>query len=329
MEVKIMRDVAAFNQTIPVVDLREWTGGTAAQKAQAAQTIGDALFDVGFFSVVAHGVDQKLIAQAYDQVAHLFDLPLATKSRYEIAALKGQRGYTSFGREHAKDHKAPDLKEFWHVGQELPGGHRFESLYGHNVWPEELAQFRPVMLQLFMQLEQCAHRLLEACAMYLDEPEGLFCNMTRDGDTILRLINYPPVPPDAHPASIRAAPHEDINFITLLCEATASGLELLQRDGVWRPIHTLQGQIIVDAGDMLQHLTNGLFKSTTHRVVNPNNSRERRFSMPFFVHPRGEVDLTPMPACVSKTGGQVQYPERTARQFLDQRLREIGLADTK
>lgn len=321
-----MGDVKQASHSIPVVDLRDWTSGTPAQRAAAAKTIGDALNDVGFFSVVSHGVEPKLITQAYDEVAKLFELPTQNKLRYEVAELKGQRGYTSFGREHAKDHKAPDLKEFWHVGQELPGGHRFQSIYGRNIWPEELATFRPVMLELFKQLELCSHSLLEACAVYLDEPEGLFRDMTKDGDTILRLIHYPPVPPDAHPASIRAAPHEDINFITLLCEATASGLELLQRDGQWRSIHSLQGQIIVDAGDMLQHLTNSFFKSTTHRVVNPGNSRERRFSMPFFVHPRGEVDLTPMPACVQKSGGKALYPERTARQFLDQRLREIGLA---
>ena len=152
--------------------------------------------------------------------------------------------------------------------------------------------------------------------------------MAKDGNTILRVINYPEVPADKNPASIRAAAHEDINFITLLCEATAGGLELLQRDGTWLPIHALQGQIIVDTGDMLQNLSNGILKSTTHRVVNPDNSRERRFSMPYFVHPRSEVDLSPLPRCVEKVGAK-KYPNITSGEYLNQRLKEIGLTAKK
>jgi isopenicillin N synthase-like dioxygenase len=143
------------------------------------------------------------------------------------------------------------------------------------------------------------------------------------------VINYPQVPAERDAAAIRAGAHEDINFITLLCEATAGGLELLQRDGSWLPIHALKGQIIVDTGDMLQNLTNGLLKSTTHRVVNPDNSRERRFSMPYFVHPRSEVSLTPLPGCVARTGGVKKFPEIVAGEYLDQRLKEIGLGKKK
>ncbi len=181
------------------------------------------------------------------------------------------------------------------------------------------------MIQLYAQLEACAVELLQACALYLGEPENLLSEMVRDGDTILRIIRYPPIPVDAHPASLRSAPHEDINLITLLCEATADGLELLQRDGTWRSVQALPGQIIVDSGDMLQQFTNGLLKSTSHRVTNPSNHRSQRFSMPFFVHPRAEVDLSPLPRCVAKTGEQ-PFPRITAGAYLQQRLEEIGLA---
>jgi isopenicillin N synthase-like dioxygenase len=182
------------------------------------------------------------------------------------------------------------------------------------------------MAQLYAQLEVCAVQLLEACAIYLDEPPELFRVMAQQGDSILRVVHYPPLPPNVDTNSLRAAPHEDINLITLLCEATADGLEVLQQDGSWLPIPTTSGQIIVDSGDMLQQLTNGLFKSTTHRVANPENDRSRRFSMPFFVHPRAEVDLTPLPSCVTKTGGQLKFPSLTAGEYLQQRLHEIGLA---
>jgi isopenicillin N synthase-like dioxygenase len=312
-------------QTIPVVDLQDWTRGGAA-RASFVQTVGEALADTGFFAVKNHGVDAGLIAQAYQQAERFFLQPTETKQKYEDAKLKGQRGYVSFGKEHAKGAKAPDLKEFWHVGQELAEGHRYEAVYGRNLWPAEVPEFKPVMLALYQQLDACASRLLDACALYLREPETRFSSMTVEGDTILRIIHYPPVPKDAPVNAVRAGAHEDINLITLLCESTSEGLELLQRDGQWRPIHALEGQIIVDAGDMLQHVTNGFFKSTTHRVTNPDNDKSRRFSMPFFVHPRGDVDLTPLPSTVARTGGKALYPNRTAREYLLERLREIGLA---
>jgi len=316
---------AHASQTIPVVSLRDFTDGTAAEREAFVQTLGDAMVSIGFFALENHGVDAALIQRAYAVSQDFFDLPLAARLQYEDAAVHGQRGYTSFGREHAKDSDAPDMKEFWHVGRERDADVRSHRLPFANVWPREQPEFEPVLRKLFAQLDHCAGLLLEACALYLGEPQRLFADMAIYGDTILRIIHYPPVPADRHPASVRAAAHEDINLITLLCEATAGGLELLQRDGTWRPIHAQGGQFVVDAGDMLQQLTNGLFKSTTHRVVNPGDSRERRFSMPFFVHPRAEVDLSPLPGCVARTGGVVQYPPLTAGAYLAQRLREIGL----
>ena len=213
------------------------------------------------------------------------------------------------------------------MGRDLAANHP-QNTYPKNIWPNEISEFKEVMTELYRQLEVCSMRLLDACSLYIGENESLLAGMAKDGNTILRVINYPEVPADKNPASIRAAAHEDINFITLLCEATAGGLELLQRDGTWLPIHALQGQIIVDTGDMLQNLSNGILKSTTHRVVNPDNSRERRFSMPYFVHPRSEVDLSPLPRCVEKVGAK-KYPNITSGEYLNQRLKEIGLTAKK
>jgi isopenicillin N synthase-like dioxygenase len=317
-----------MQQTIPVVDLKDYQG-SKAQKERFIQEMGDALKNIGFFAIQNHGVDYRLIEKAYQLSGAFFDLPENTKKNYEDVALKGQRGFTSFGREHAKGQKAPDLKEFWHVGRELASNHRLYDVYPKNFWPMEIPEFKEVMIELYRQLDVCSLHLLEACSIYIGENPDLLPGMARDGNTILRVINYPEVPVDRDPTSIRAGAHEDINFITLLCEATAGGLELLQRDGSWLPIHALKGQIIVDTGDMLQNLTNGLFKSTTHRVVNPDNSRERRFSMPYFVHPRSEVELAPLPRSVAMTGGVKKYPDINSHEYLQQRLREIGLGAKK
>jgi isopenicillin N synthase-like dioxygenase len=312
-----------MKQTIPVVDLGDYLRGGSARDAFVAR-MGEALKEIGFFALQNHGVDYNLIEKAYGLSAAFFDLPEKSKRAYEVVSLKGQRGFTSFGREQAKGARVPDLKEFWHVGREFAEGHPLKAEYHPNFWPSEIAGFREVMVELYRQLDVCSLRLLEACSIFLGEDPRLLPDMAENGNTILRIIHYPEVPADRDPAAIRAGAHEDINFITLLCEATAGGLELLQRDGSWLPIHALKGQIIVDTGDMLQNLTNGLLRSTTHRVVNPDNSRERRFSMPYFVHPRSEARLNPLPSCVGRARGK-RYPDITAGEYLEQRLREIGL----
>ncbi|MEM9769885.1 MAG: 2OG-Fe(II) oxygenase family protein, partial [Cyanobacteria bacterium P01_D01_bin.71] len=280
--------------------------------------LGQALEAIGFFALTDHGIDTALIQSAYAAAAALFTLPSAVKSQYENRALNGQRGFTAFGREHAKDSPHADLKEFWHIGS--------EHTVPNNLWPQEVPAFKSTMLNLFQQLDRCASILLEACALYLNLPRRLLADTIADSPTLLRVLHYPPVPSDLPAAQMRAAAHEDINLITLLCEATTPGLELLQADGSWLPIAAIPGQIIVDTGDMLQNLTNGLFKSTTHRVTNPENNRDRRFSLPFFVHPRPETDLSPLPECLERTGGMSNFPQLTAGEYLLQRLREIGLA---
>ncbi|MEL6385473.1 MAG: 2-oxoglutarate and iron-dependent oxygenase domain-containing protein [Cyanobacteria bacterium J06626_18] len=307
-----------MQQTIPVLSLADFVNSEPMRQQAFVQTLGRALEAIGFFALTDHGISPQLIQSAYAAAESVFCLPEDSKIRYEDLALKGQRGFTAFGREHAKDSSHPDLKEFWHIGR--------ETAQPANIWPQEVPHFQTAMVDLFEQLEVCANTLLEACALYLDLPRSFLRDTTTNSPTLLRVIHYPPLPPDVHPASVRAAAHEDINLITLLCEATAPGLELRQKEGTWLPIAAIPGQIIVDTGDMLQNLTNGLFKSTTHRVTNPGNDRDRRFSLPFFVHPRPEVDLSPHPTCVARTGGQPQFPNLTAGEYLTQRLREIGLA---
>ncbi len=314
-----------FPPTLPVLDLRDFH--RPQSRATFVTNLGQALETMGFFALIHHSVEEDLIQRAY-QVSHsFFTLPEATKLRYEVPALHGQRGFTRFGREHAKDHPVPDLKEFWHIGRELPADDLQATRYPANLIPTEVSHFNTVLTQLYQQLETCAVQLLQACALYLGEAESFLQDCVTNSDTILRIIHYPPIAKDVHPASLRAAAHEDINLITLLCGATDDGLELLQRDGSWLAVPAVPGQIIVDSGDMLQQLTNGLVKSTTHRVVNPVSDRSRRFSMPFFVHPRPEVDLTPLPRCLAQTGSP-SFPSITAGAYLQQRLREIGLADS-
>jgi isopenicillin N synthase-like dioxygenase len=315
------------SQSIPVVDVADYRAG-GDRRRKFAQSVGDSLAEIGFFSVIGHDIDGGCMDRAYAAARAFFALPGPRKEVYERASSRGQRGFTSFGREHAKDSRYPDLKEFYQVGRtDVPDEHPVHAPYGANLWPDaEVPGFREVMSDLYQRLDRLGGLLLEACAVYLGEPADRFASMTAGSDTILRIIHYPPVLPGTPPGSIRAAAHEDINLITLLLGATADGLELLRRDGSWMPVRATPEQIVVDAGDMLQNLTNGLFRSTTHRVVNGERSSEARFSMPCFVHPRKEIDLTPLASCVLRTGGQSRFPAITAGTYLEQRLAEIGLA---
>lgn len=314
-----------MTQNIPVVSLPDWNA--PAKRTAFVETVGSALADYGFFSVENHGVPGALTTRAYEVAREFFHQSRDVKARYNDPARKGQRGYTGFGTEHAKDSSAPDLKEFWQVGRpDVPDDHPVHREFGPNIWPAELPAFGPTLVELYRHLDRIGGILLEAAAEYLGEPAEKFRAMTRDSDTIVRVLYYPPVPNDVPPGAVRSAAHEDINLITLLSAATAEGLQLLKRDGTWMPVHTGLDSIVVDAGDMLQNVTNGLFKSTTHRVVNPADASAERFSMPCFVHARRDVDLTPLPSCVARTGGTAKYDAITAGEYLDRRLREIGLA---
>ncbi len=310
-------------KNIPTVDLNDYTAGDAAARSRLIETLGQGLSEFGFLNVEGHGIDSSLIRGTYDLWKRFFELPDEVKRRY-AGVEGGARGYTPFGVEHAKDNPLPDLKEFWHIGQEPPEGHPYRQEYPENVWPAEIPEIRQPTQRLYSSLERVAENLLRALAEYFDMPRDTFASMMKVGNSILRVIHYPPVRPDQAPA-VRAAAHEDINLITLLCEATDSGLEILTRQGEWMAVETGPGQIVVDAGDMLSRFTNEVVPAATHRVVNPaENAARDRYSMPFFVHPYSACDLTIHERFVS-ADNPPKYPPITAGQFLEQRLREIGL----
>jgi isopenicillin N synthase-like dioxygenase len=314
------------SRRIPTVHLSHYTRGNAKERADFVRVFGDGLKEFGFVTVADHGVDDGLIRRTYADVERLFALPDPVKGRYHVPGGGGQRGYVAFGQEHAKNRTVGDLKEFWHVGRELPASHPLTQSYGHNVWPEEVPGFRTESLALFAALERAAAAMLEALAEYFGVPRSTFSDMIVDGNSVLRLIHYPPLKDRFVPGAVRAAEHEDINLITLLCEGTSSGLEILTRDGEWLPVDTLRGQIVVDSGDMLSRVTNEVIPATTHRVVNPRSAEEDvvRYSLPFFVHPYPDCVLAPLAVTETK-GNPARFPPITADAFLKQRLREIGL----
>jgi isopenicillin N synthase-like dioxygenase len=306
---------------LPVVELDDFHTDPLA----FSLAVGLALREYGFVSVSRHGIPPDLLESAYDCARRFFDLPDDVKRRYARPELSGQRGFTGFGVEHAKNYAAPDLKEFYQIGRDLPVEHPHRSRYGGNVWPDVVPEFAAIFERLYAELERVADALLESCSLFLGEERRLLADAAVHGDSILRVIHYPPTPAEVAAGSMRSAPHEDINLVTLLCGATADGLQLQDRAGNWIPIRTQREEIVVNCGDMLQNLTNGLFRSTTHRVVNPAESRSRRFSLPYFAHPRRDVDLTPLPSCIARTGGTAAYASISAGDYLTQRLAEIGL----
>jgi len=308
-----------------LVDLGHFTSGNPVQIAGFVGHFGRALENIGFVAIENPGIDPQLLQQVYGVAQEFFALPTATKQQYQDPELQGQRGFTGLGQEHAKNRSIPDLKEFWHMGPEFAPDHPLATAYPANVWPKEIPQFQPLLTQLHQQLEICSHALLQACSLYIGTSRHLLCHMTEDGNTVLRVLHYPQMAEVTHPGALRAAPHEDINLITLLCDATQPGLEVQQRDGSWLAVQLEPGQLLCNVGDMLQWFTNGLLRSTTHQVVNTGMEDSPRFALPYFVHPRPGMDLAPLASCVAKTGGQVRFPPITARSYLKERLNQIGL----
>ena len=314
-----------MTRTIPTVDYRLALSNSEEERHRFVQDVGDALKEIGFFALSHHGIPRELVNETYAQCDAFFDLDESTKRTYLQPDIGHQRGYTAFGIEHAKDNPAPDLKEFWQSGRPYPDDGTVPT-YPQNIWPSQhVAGFQSITESLFTQMEQLSQRLLEACSLYLGKEAHWLPAMSQHGNTIMRMIHYPPLDASMPEGAVRSAAHEDINFITLLVTATADGLEVMDHDGTWIQVKGDQDAIIVDSGDMLQNLTNGLFKSTTHRVVNPKDANTRRYSMPMFVHPRNEIDLTPHPDFVAMTGGVALYPSIKAGEYLHQRLVEIGL----
>ena len=315
-----------LSRPLPVADLQDFLSGDEDRRKAFIQTVGDSLSDIGFFALINHGIDLNHIEETYKQAEYFFDLDEETKRSYLRPDISHQRGYTAFGIEHAKNNPAPDLKEFWQTGRGNQGSET-DLTYPANIWPtNHLPDFEMNVDSLYNKMESISTMLLSACSTYLGHHDSWLPEMAREGNTIMRIIHYPPLDESTPEGAVRSAAHEDINLITLLMTATAAGLQVMDHDGTWIDVEGNHEQIIVDSGDMIQNLTNGLFKSTTHRVVNPGDPTQRRFSMPMFVHPRNEIDLTPLEEFVSQTGGAVMYPSIKAGEYLHQRLVEIGLA---
>jgi isopenicillin N synthase-like dioxygenase len=309
---------------IPSVDLYEFTCGDLKRKNNFVQELGRAYEEVGFVAVKNHGIPDLLITKLYQYVQEFFSLPLAHKKGYEIAKMAGQRGYTSFGTEHAKGSDAPDLKEFFQYGQ-VGSGNEPTEIYPQNVQVNELPGFNRTFDQAFVAFENSGKKLLQAIAIYLGLDEFYFDTYIDHGNSILRAIHYPPITHE--PASaIRAEQHEDINLITLLVGASADGLEILNKKDEWVAVTSLPEQIVVNVGDMLQRLTNNKLRSTTHRVVNPDRSlwHTSRFSIPFFLHPKAGMSLKCLDSCINSIHPKA-YSDITAGEYLNERLLEIGL----
>jgi isopenicillin N synthase-like dioxygenase len=313
---------------IPRLDLDFYINGDKNQRKQFSDDIGKAFNETGFVTITNHGLDKDLIDKLYKDVKALFALPDPIKLKYEIPGLAGQRGYTSKGKETAKGFKAPDLKEFWQIGQTVTDDSPLKDEYPNNLVIEELPSFNPTTLEVYRKLESAGTYLLRAIAVYLNLPENYFDEKVHNGNSILRTLHYFPITdPDSLPEdAVRAGAHEDINLITLLIGASADGLELLTRENKWFPVKAYGEDLVVNVGDMLQRLTNNRLKSTTHRVVNPPRElmKYSRYSVPFFLHPKSDMDLTCLSSCVDEAHPK-KYADITAGEYLDERLREIGL----
>ena len=313
---------------VPSLDLAHFVDGTEEQKKKFVQDLGQAYNNIGFVAIKNHFLTDDLSEKLYAAIRKFFALPDDVKAKYEIEGLAGQRGYIGKGKEHAKGRTTGDLKEFYHIGQEVTDGDSIKEEYPDNVWPDEVPELKEVGLEVYQRLEKTGVHMLRAIALYLGLDEEYFDGKVHNGNSILRPIHYFPIenPEEVPDDAVRAAEHGDINLITLLMGASADGLQVLRRDGKWIPITALPEQLVVNVGDMLERLTNKKLKSTIHRVVNPpkDQMKTSRFSIPFFMHPRSEMDLTCLDGCVDANNPK-EFEDTTAGEFLNQRLAEIGL----
>lgn len=314
---------ASTLRKVPTLSLASYTHGTDGDRAKFIDQLFTGLKEYGFIILKDHNVKPADLHKAYEILKAFYALPTEIKKSYISPKAGFQRGYTPFGQEHAKDSPVMDLKEFWHVGRVLAEDSALKDRYPENVWPKEVVEFKEHFIKLYNALEEAGSIMLEALTIPLKVEKDFFAKMTQDGNSILRLLHYPPIPEGADPRCVRAAAHEDINFITILPAATSSGLQLQDRDGTWLDVVSEPDTLIVDVGDMLARLTNDVLPSTTHRVINPQDGRnDPRFSMPFFMHPHPDAMLSCLESC---KGDGAKYPDITGHDFLMQRLREIGL----
>jgi isopenicillin N synthase-like dioxygenase len=309
---------------IPSVDLADFLSEDPNRKQKFVNEIGTAYENIGFVSLRSHFLDDALVSNLYKEVKAFFALDLAKKKQYEIEGLSGQRGYVSFGKEHAKGKKEGDLKEFWHFGQEPSEDANLSEVYPENVRVDELPNFNATGMQAYRMLEKTGIYVLRALALYIGVDEFYFDHWASNGNSILRPIHYPPITKEPEGA-VRAGAHGDINLITLLMGASSGGLQVLRKDGQWIDAIPQEDELVINVGDMLERHTNNKLRSTIHRVVNPPKEQwdSPRFSIPFFMHPRGDMDLSCMDLCIDEQHPK-SFDDIMAGDFLIQRLIEIG-----
>ncbi|MCA6423146.1 MAG: isopenicillin N synthase family oxygenase [Flavobacterium sp.] len=313
-------------QQIPSVDLRDFLSDEPARKQKFVNEIGRAYEDIGFVALKGHFLDDKLVGDLYSEVRNFFGLPLETKEKYEIPGIGGQRGYVSFGKEHAKGRSAGDLKEFWHFGQYVSKDSKYANEYPDNVTVSELPHFNEVGKIAYQMLEKTGIYVLRALALYLGLDEFYFDNYIKDGNSILRPIHYPPITDEPQDGAVRAAAHGDINLITLLMGAQGKGLQVQNHNGDWIDAMAQPDELMINVGDMLSRHTNNKLKSTIHQVVNPPRELwgTSRFSIPFFMHPVSDMPLNCLEKCIDDKNPK-GFEDITAGEYLDERLVELGL----
>ena len=313
-------------QNIPSVDLRDFLSDDPKRKQKFVNEIGKAYEDIGFVALKGHFLEDKLVDELYEEVRNFFNLPLEVKGKYEIPGIGGQRGYISFGKEHAKGRSAGDLKEFWHFGQYVSENSKYKDVYPNNVQVEELPRFNVVGKDAYQMLEKTGVYVLRALAIYLGLDEFYFDNFIKDGNSILRPIHYPPITDEPKDGAVRAAAHGDINLITLLMGSQGKGLQVQNHNGDWIDAIAAPDEVVINVGDMLSRHTNNKLKSTIHRVVNPPRELwgTSRFSIPFFMHPVSDMPLNCLENCIDEKNPKL-YEDITSGEFLHERLVDLGL----
>lgn len=318
--------------SIRVVDYQDYKSEDPQKRQQFIQNLGDSFSEIGFAIVSNHGVSEELKAKLFDLVDRYFQQSEDLKKQDEDLKNHGQRGFIQKGRETAKGFTVPDLKEFYHVGQDVVDGDPIKEEYPDNIWPKQFPEFKSVTMEVFKTFEKTGRDLLTAIALYLNLPENYFDDKIHNGNSILRLLHYYAIEDaDQIPTgAVRAGAHEDINLITLLMGGSAAGLQAQKKDGSWLDVSPEPNQIVINIGDMLQRLTNGKLKSTPHRVINLDSEglKKPRYSTPFFLHPRSTMDLTCLESCIDELNPK-RYTDMTAAQYLDERITELGLKKAK
>lgn len=312
-------------EKIPSVDLSDFLSEDPARKQKFVNEIGKAYEEIGFVALKGHFLSDQLVDKLYESIKKFFALPQEVKEKYIVEGIGGQRGYTSFGKEHAKGRTEGDLKEFWHFGQYLSDEDKAKLNYPDNVLVDELPEFNEAGKEAYKQLEKTGVYVLRALALYLGLDEFYFDDKVKNGNSILRPIHYPPITQEPNNA-VRAGAHGDINLITLLMGAQGRGLQVQNHNGEWIDAIAEDDELVINVGDMLSRHTNNKLKSTIHQVVNPPREEwgSSRYSIPFFMHPISEMDLSCLENCIDENNPKL-YDDITAGEFLTQRLREIGL----